>query len=120
MRRARFARAIETGGEARAGVSVKEALWFDLLSAETPDDDALADWRVSALDHSALLLGVTHLLAAVGIVALDPQRALVSSFANPVLPMLALLALDTAAIFGLRWRNRIDVDQHTVISALCA
>ena len=119
MRRTRFARAVDTGGEARARVSTGEALWFDLSSADTADDDALADWRITALDHSALLFGVTHLLAAIGLLALHPDRALVASITNPIVPILALLALDAAAICGLQWRNRIDLAPHSVIRALC-
>ena len=61
MRRTRFARAVDTGGEARQRVSIREALWFDFWSAEAVDDEALADSRVAALNHSALVLAITHL-----------------------------------------------------------
>ena len=118
MRRTRFAGAVEITGEARA--SVGEALWFDILSPDAPDDDSLSAWRVAPLDHSALMLGVTHLIAAAALLALHPVQSLALSFTNPVVPMSLLLAIDLVAIVGLRWRNRLGLAPHTVVRALAA
>ena len=118
MRRTRFAGAVEIAGEARA--SVGEALWFDILSPDAPDDHSLSKWRVAPLDHSALMLGVTHLIAAIALLALHPLQSLALSFTNPVVPMSLLLAIDLAAIVALRWRNRLGLEPHTVVRALAA
>ena len=118
MRRTRFAGAVEITGEVRA--SVGEALWFDILSPDAPDDDSLSAWRVAPLDHSALMLGVTHLIAAAALLALHPVQSLALSFTNPVVPMSLLLAIDLVAIVGLRWRNRLGLAPHTVVRALAA
>lgn len=114
MRRTRFAGAVENPGELKSRASIREALWFDILAPDTPDEHSLSEIRVAALDYSALMLGITHLIAAVALLALHPERALAASFANPVIPMLALLGLDLVAIVGLRWRDRLDVAPHTV------
>src|SRR5687768_13186185 len=106
MRRTRFAGAVEIPGEARSRASVREALWFDILAPDTPDEHSLSAIRVASLDYSALMLGITHLIAAVALLALHPERALSASLTNPVLPMGLLLALDLVAILGLYWRDR--------------
>ena len=120
MRRTRFAGAVEITGEARARASIREALWFDVLSPDTPDDHSLLAWRVAPLNLSAFLLGVTHLIAVVALIVLHPEWLLAPSFTNPVLPLSLLLALDLAAVVGLRWRDRLGLAPHTVIRALAA
>ena len=56
-------------------MSIREALWFDVRAPESSDEDSLADWRVAALEHAPLLLGITHLLITVACVfLLDPAR----------------------------------------------
>jgi diguanylate cyclase (GGDEF)-like protein len=120
MRRTRFAGAVELTGEARERASIGEALWFDILSPDEPDDHSLSAWRVAPLDHSALMLGTTHLIAAIALLALHPFQSLALSFANPVMPMSLLLAIDVAAIITLRWRNRLGLAPHTVVRALAA
>jgi hypothetical protein len=78
---------VEIPGEAKSRVSASEALWFDVLAPDTPDEHSLSGIRVAALDYSALLLGVTHLIAAIALFALHPERALAASFSNPMLPL---------------------------------
>src|SRR5688500_10630795 len=118
MRRTRFAGAVEIPGEARNRASVREALWFDILAPDTPDEHSLSAIRVASLDYSALMLVIAHLIAAGAWLALRPDRALAGSFANPVIPMLALLGLDVVASIGLRWRDRLKLAPHTVVRAL--
>ena len=120
MRRTRFAGAVELTGEVRERASIGEALWFDILTPDEPDAHSLSAWRVAPLDHSALMLGITHLIAAVALLVLHPVQSLSLSFADPVLPMALLLAIDLAAMVGLRWRNRLGLAPHTVIRALAA
>ncbi len=109
---------MEITGEARA--SVGEALWFDILSPDATDDHSLAAWRLAPLDHSALMLGVTHLIAAIALLVLHPEQSPATSFASPIIPMSLLLALDLAAILGLRFRHRLGLAPHAVIRALAA
>ena len=118
MRRTRFAGAVDIDGEARERASIGEALWFDILSPDAPDDHSLSAWRVAPLDHSALMLGITHLIAAIALLALHPVQSLAPSFANPVMPMSLLLVIDLVAIVALRWRNRLGLAPHTVVRAL--
>ena len=75
MRRTRFAAAIETTGEKRPRASIREALWFDIATPEEPDDHSLSAWRIAPLEHSALILGVTHLFAALAL--MDSSSAIV-------------------------------------------
>jgi diguanylate cyclase (GGDEF)-like protein len=120
MRRTRFAGAVESSGEAGARTSIREALWFDILSPDTPDNHSLSAWRVEAVDLCAILLGVTHLVSAIGLLFLHPHWSLAPSLANPIVPMFLLLVLDAAVIVGLRWRDRIGLAPHTIIRSLAA
>src|SRR5918998_3568830 len=113
MRRTRFAGAVEIPGEARSRASIREALWFDIQAPDTPDEHSLSAIRVAALDYSALMLGITHLIAAIALFALHPEWALSPSFANPVIPTASLLALDMIAIVGLGFRDRLNLAPHT-------
>lgn len=118
MRRSRFAKAIESDGSRREKASVREALWFDLSSPETPDHHSLSAWRAAPLDYAAVMLGVTHLIAAIALFVLHPEQSTALSFANPILPMALLLSLDLAAIAGLHWRDRLGLEPHNVVRAL--
>jgi uncharacterized membrane protein len=120
MRRTRFAGAVEIPGEAKSRVSVREALWFDVLAPDTPDEHSLSAIRVASLDYSALLLGITHLIAVIALFALHPNRALAASFANPIVPLGLLLALDLVAIAALHWRDRLNLAPYSVIRGLAA
>ncbi|MEO6256956.1 MAG: EAL domain-containing protein, partial [Sphingomicrobium sp.] len=118
MRRTRFAAAVEITGEANARASISEALLFDIRSPDGPDDHSLSAWRIAPLDHSALMLGVTHLIAAITLLVLYPERSPVASLASPVIPMGLLLALDGVAILALHCRNRLGLAPHSIIRAL--
>ncbi|MBA3510870.1 EAL domain-containing protein [Sphingomonas sp.] len=120
MRRTRFAGAVEILGEAKSRASIREALWFDILAPDTPDEHSLSAIRVAALDYSALMLGITHLIATIAAFALHPEHALTASFANPLLPLVLLLGLDLVAIAGLHWHERFNLAPHTVIRGLAA
>jgi diguanylate cyclase (GGDEF)-like protein len=118
MRRARFAGAVEIPGDSRARASVREALWFDILSPESPDEESLATQRITPLDYSAIVLFVTHLIASIALLVLYPDRSPVMSLASPVLPIGLLLTLDVIAIIALHCRDRLGLAPHTVIRAL--
>jgi len=120
MRRTRFAKAVESHGGADARASIGEALWFDILSPDTPDNHSLSAWRVAALDLGAMLLGLTHLVSAMALLFLHSDWTLAPSMTNPLLPMFVLLALDGAAIAALRWRDRIGLAPHAVVRCLAA
>ena len=120
MRRTRFAGAVDVGGEARPRASIREALWFDILAPDALDDHSLSAWRVASLDHSALMLGIAHLIAAITLFLLYPERSPTLSMASPVIPMALLLALDVTAITALQCRHRMGLAPHTVIRALAA
>ena len=111
---------MEIIGDVGARASIREALWFDILSPDAPDDHSLSAWRVAPLDHSALMLGVTHLIATIALLALHPVESLALSFLNPIVPMTLLLALDLVAIVGLNRRHRFGLAPHMVIRALAA
>ena len=99
---------------------MREALWFDLSSPETPDHHSLSAWRAAPLDYAAVMLGVTHLIAAIALFVLHPEQSATLSFANPILPMALLLSLDLVAIAGLHWRDRLGLEPHNVVRALAA
>jgi len=111
---------VEITGDVGARASIREALWFDIMSPDAPDDHSLSAWRVAPLDHSALMLGVTHLIATIALLALHPVESLALSFLNPIVPMSLLLALDLVAILGLNWRHRLGLAPHSVIRGLAA
>ncbi|MEO5972616.1 MAG: EAL domain-containing protein [Sphingomicrobium sp.] len=120
MRRSRFARAVGTNSEAPDRASVGEAMWFDIRSAESAGDDALSSGRVAALDHCALLLGFTHLVAWVATLIFHHATAALLSFSNPLAPLSVLLLVDVAAAVAVRWRDRLGLSPHHVVQALCA
>jgi diguanylate cyclase (GGDEF)-like protein len=64
------------------------------------------------------MLGVTHLVAAITLLALHPKASPALSFANPIIPMALLLALDLVAIAILHWRNRLGLAPHVVVRGL--
>ncbi|MEO5612110.1 MAG: EAL domain-containing protein [Sphingomicrobium sp.] len=111
---------MEVSGEARPRASVREALWFDILAPDAADDHSLSAWRVAPFDHSALMLGLTHLIAAITLFFLYPERSPLLSMASPVIPMALLLALDGIAIVALHCRHRLGFAPHIVIRGLAA
>ncbi|HEY0165336.1 MAG TPA: diguanylate cyclase, partial [Sphingomicrobium sp.] len=118
MRRSRFAKAIgDNEGAERA--SIDEALWFDLRAPDSSDELSLASWRVASLEHTPVLLFAAHLLIGSTCIALHPAIALAASISNPLIPMLLALVLDVVAFLGLRWRDRLDIQPHSVVRGLC-
>ena len=117
--RARFAKAVgqSEGGHDRA--SVREALWFDIEVAETSDTETLLESRVAGFDHSAWLLGATHLLVGLACLLTYPELALLGSLSNPTIPLTLILLLDCMAAFGLDRRDQLELAPHTVARAMC-
>jgi diguanylate cyclase (GGDEF)-like protein len=120
MRRSRFVRALEQGGQDSGKPSIREALAFDVCTHETSDEESLTAWRVAGFQHAPLLLGVTHLLVALTCVVMHPSESLQPSLANPLVPLSLILILDAAAALGIHWRDRVQLAPSTVIRAICA
>jgi diguanylate cyclase (GGDEF)-like protein len=120
MARTRFAKAVSQSFEAPERASVRDALWFDIETAETPDDQSLSESRVNLFDHTALLLGATHALLGIGALARHPQLIWSPLLSNPLVPLLLIILLDGIAAFGLHRRNEFNLGAHTISRAMCA
>ena len=121
MRRARFARAVESIGGTPGRVSIGEALWFDLRAPETqrrgfagatgasPGFDARGApaGRHAPPDHGRL-----RILARI-------RRGSGLSTDNPLIPAGLALALDAAAASALFLRKRLNLPAHTIVRGLC-
>ena len=119
MRRALFKEAIVLGGESAVKASISEALLFDLRSAESPDDEGLAEQRVATFDYAALLMGATHLICGVACIILHPTSDLAAM--SGALALLAFtLCLDGAAATALHMRDRWNLAPHTITRSFCA
>ena len=119
MRRSRFVGAIETRGSERASASITEALWFDLRNPEAPEERSLADWRIAALEHIALLLGFTHVLVTVGYMFLSSKMQTCLCTDNPLIPATLVIALDGIAAAAIFLRKRFNFSPHTMVRSLC-
>ena len=119
MRKARFARAVETAGTEKTGVSIREALWFGLRTPETSDEASLSDWRVTGLDLIPVLLGVTHILITGSFLALLTSRSFGLSTDNPLIPASLAILCDIAAAVVLFNRKRLNIASHSVVRGLC-
>lgn len=119
MPRARFAKAVSLPPDRSERTSIHEALWFDIKNSETSDDDSLAQWRINGSDHSALLLGATHLLLGGACLSHYFHLAALLSLSNPAIPIAALLVLDLIAALGLKWRDQLELAPHSVARAMC-
>ena len=97
MRRALRKDAIVLGGESAVRASVSEALFFDLRSAETPDDESLASQRVAAFDHAALLMAATHLICGVASFALNDEAVALVSVSGALIFLGLAIGLDCVA-----------------------
>ena len=118
MRRARFAVSDGDGFNERA--SVRDALTFDLRAPDTADDDNLASQRVSMFDLAPALLGATHLVWGLACYLVQPVPITAPLSCNPLPSLLAVLALDVLAFFGLRARDKLRFAPRFVASGLCA
>jgi diguanylate cyclase (GGDEF)-like protein len=117
--RTRFAKAVSQSFETPERASIREALWFDIEAAETSDDESLSDARVASLDHTAFLLGATHLIIGVTTFIRHPYLASIPSLLNPLIPLVILLGLDTVAALGLKWRHKLELTPHGVSRGMC-
>jgi len=119
MSRTRFAKAVGQSFETSERASVRAALWFDIQAAETSDDDSLAESRLVTIGHTAILLGISHLLLGTTCILRHSEIATVGSFSNPLIPLILILVLDTIAALGLAWRRELELAPHTVSRAMC-
>jgi len=118
MRRSRFAKAVEVA-EVRERASIRDALWFDITSPDSSDEESLCDWRLSGMQHAPIILGVTHLLITVAYLVLSPKLHFCLCYDNPLIPSLMALLVD-AGVAGLMLnRKRIDLGPHDVFRMLC-
>src|SRR6187551_1457993 len=118
MPRTRFAKAVSPSFETPERASIRQALWFDVEAADTSDDETLSESRVANFDHTAVLLGATHLLLGVTCLVRHPEL-LAMSFISPIVPLVLIVLLDGVAAMGLHWRRNIDVAPHTISRAMC-
>ena len=119
MARARFAKAVSQSPGAPERASVRDSLWFDIEAAETADDLSLSEARVSIFDHTALLLGATHLLLGATCLFRHPELLSISLPANPLLSLVLILLVDGVAAFALHNKNKLDLAPHSVSRAMC-
>jgi diguanylate cyclase (GGDEF)-like protein len=117
--RTRFAKAVSPSLGTAERASVREALWFDIEAAETPDDQSLSESRVASLDYTAILLAATHVLLGVTCFLRHPDLLGAPIFSNPLIPLGLILVLDALAAVGLRLRDNLDRTPHFVSRALC-
>ncbi|HWJ59993.1 MAG TPA: EAL domain-containing protein [Sphingomicrobium sp.] len=118
MRRARFSNVVELSGP-RERASVGEALWFDLRTPETVDENSLAYWRVAALDHAPLFLAASHLMVLIGCIAFKPDLATHQMLTNPLTAMVPMVLLDVSVAFAMHWRDRFEIEPSTLVRGLC-
>jgi hypothetical protein len=105
MRRARFARAVEKAAAPPERASVNEALWFDVKSPDSTDEDSLLSWRIVSMDQSALLLAFTHLIAGGAFLWIHSTGGS-SQLVLIGVPLVLVLLLDIAAALTLHFRDR--------------
>ncbi|MGN6058972.1 MAG: putative bifunctional diguanylate cyclase/phosphodiesterase [Sphingomicrobium sp.] len=119
MRRSRFAKAIEVA-EVRERASIRDALWFDVTSPDTSDEESLCEWRLAGMQHAPMILGVTHLMIALAYVFLSPKLQFCFCMANPLIPAMLAIMVDGTIAALLFSRKRISVSPHGVFRLLCA
>ena len=93
MRRSRFAKAIEVT-EVRERASIRDALLFDVTNPDSSAEESLCEWRLSAMQHAPVVLGITHLLIAATCICLSTSFHYGSLSDNPVLISAIVLAVD--------------------------
>jgi diguanylate cyclase (GGDEF)-like protein len=119
MRRTRFAKAVEGNDGWPERASVREAMWFDVASSGAADEGSLSAWRLASLEHAALLLGATHLLAGMVFLVHGWGHGFDWSLSDPLVRLAPLLLLDAFAAFVLHLRDRLELAPHTLVRALC-
>jgi diguanylate cyclase (GGDEF)-like protein len=119
MRRSRFANRVEVN-EVPQRASIRDALFFDVTTPPTTDEEALCDWRLSAMEHSPLILGLTHLLIAIGYVVLSPAIQTCACTDNPLIPSTLAIGIDIATASLMFTRKRIGLAPQRVFQLLCA
>ena len=100
MPRARFAKAVKPRPpQAPDRASVREALWFDVKTAETPGEHPARRSQGSLRSTTpALLLGPAHLVIGEPPAWRHyPEVATLASLSNPLIPLILLLMLDGIA-----------------------
>src|SRR5512139_3602499 len=117
MRRARFA--VSDGEAINERASVRDALTFDLRAPDSSDDDSLAAQRVAMFELAPLLLGATHLVWGLACFLVHPMSIFAPVECNPLLPLLAVAAVDALAYLGLRHRRRLGLSPRTLSWGLC-
>ena len=119
MRRARFARAVETLGTAPDRASIGDALWFDVSTTDSADDDSLRASRVANLDHAAIILAVSHVLAGGTFVLLHASEGAGHLFRSAI-PLILVLILDVIAGVALHFRDRLGFKSNALVRGLCS
>ena len=119
MRRARFARAVETLGTAPDRASIGDALWFDVSTTDSADDDSLRASRVASLDHAAIILAVSHVLAGGTFVLLHSSEGAGHLFRSAI-PLVLVLILDVVAGLALHFRDRLGFKSNALVRGLCS
>src|SRR5512139_1786721 len=117
MRRARFA--VSDGEAINERASVRDALTFDLRAPDSSDDDSLAAQRVAMFELAPLLLGATHLVWGLACFLVHPMSIFAPLECNPLVPLLAIGAVDAVTYAGVKFRRRMGLSPRTVSSALC-
>ena len=118
MRRSRFANTVESK-DVRERASIGDALLFDVTTPPSTDEEALGEWRLSALQHAPLMLGLTHALITICYVLLSPALQTCACTDNPLIPSLAAIGVDSATAGLMFARKRIGMAPQRVFRLLC-
>jgi diguanylate cyclase (GGDEF)-like protein len=119
MRRSRFANRVE-GNEVSQRATIGDALFFDVTTPPTSDEEALCEWRLSAMEHSPLILGLTHLFITIGYLLLSPSIQTCICTDNPFIPSALAIAIDGAIAALMFRRKRMGLAPQRVFRLLCA
>jgi diguanylate cyclase (GGDEF)-like protein len=117
MRRARFA--VSDGEALYERASVRDALTFDLSAPDTSDDDSLAAERIAMFELAPLLLGATHLVWGLACFLVHPISIFAPIECNPLVPLLAVGAVDAVAFFSLKYRRKLGLSPRAMSIGMC-
>ena len=118
MRRARFA--VSDGEALYERASVRDALTFDLSAPDTSDDDSLAAERIAMFELAPLLLGATHLVWGLACFLVHPISIFAPIECNPLVPLLAVGAVDAVAFFSLKYRRKLGLSPRAMSIGMCS